>query len=113
VKKQQQAVATVLAGGVHIPVDDVAAEYKAGGDFWEEFPTSWQDMPEARPRSRCRLRDGRLPADPGARLVVVTRDGSVFADAAAVEVEAYDREVYPDVVAEGEARWADDAGVAG
>lgn len=81
--------------GVHVNPADIAVEYRAQLD-------TWTDMPEARPRQRCRLKAGD---DRDPRVFVMT-DGELRFDKTDVQVDGYPGEEYAAVRAEGEARWA-------
>lgn len=70
---------TIEIFGNTVPRADVAAIYLAD-------PDCWVDMPEARPRARCRLVDD---PDPGDRQVYVMVDGTCRFDAAVVMVDVY------------------------
>jgi hypothetical protein len=80
--------------GVQVDPADVTAIYHAD-------ESCWTDMPEARPRARCR----KLAA-PGDPRVVCLTDGIVLSDPDAVELDVYAGDGYEQVRAEGEARWA-------
>lgn len=74
---------------------DIAATYLADADCWA-------DMPEARPRARCRLKPGGQNRN-GQVFVMV--DGQLRYDTADVLIDEYAGAKYAEVRAEGARRW--------
>lgn len=93
---QQPAVDYIDVFGTHVHPDEIAAHYEATYE-------GWVDMPEARPRSRCRARTDRVDTERG---VFVMLDGSLRYDKTDVKVDEYVGDKYAAVRAEGERRWA-------
>jgi hypothetical protein len=90
-------ITTVEVFGLHVPASEITATYTAAVDYWT-------DMPEARPRARCRVRPS-VKAGADVRVVCLT-DGSVRFDSRAVDLDVYPGAGYASIRAEGEARWA-------
>lgn len=65
----------------------VVARYAPTAEFWV-------DMPEAKPRSRCRAKT------PEPQAIEVYEDGSIIYDDALVEIDDYQDEKYADLRAE-------------
>ena len=90
-------ITTTEIFGVHVAEKDITAVYT---------PTEheWSDMPEARPRARCRVVAG-APAGAEIRVWCLS-DGEVRHDESAVLIDRYEGDGYEAIRAEGEARWA-------